>query len=396
MSFENGPYKGLTVLAVMWVLVSLSFVVILLRVYCKRCISRACGWDDVMACAALVSTPNPLCQAGRIDHYAAQVLHIVSGAIYTRTVTMGVAGRHLDDLKDQSRTNEAMVLFGIGQSIGVVCLSLSKTSFAISLIRISPCRVMKGFLWFLIVTMNFVMLGSASIYMIQCQPPAALWDTSLRRTGTCWPQTLVTILTTTSHAYSGLVDLILALVPWPWIWKLRMKKREKFGIGISMSLGICATGIAFLKATNQHTIPTYRDYTYLAQVLILCSIIEECVTILAGSMPSLRVLFVRMRGSHNRPSSFSFVKHSSLKRDRTRKFPLRLPGSKKRAQNTWGRPGEDIQMVAMHENNSEQGIIGRQTPESSTRHDRYPGGGGEASIDLFGSPSGYSAEVQKV
>lgn len=199
MSFENGPYKGLTVLAVMWVLVSLSFVVILLRVYCKRCISRACGWDDVMACAALVSTPNPLCQAGRIDHYAAQVLHIVSGAIYTRTVTMGVAGRHLDDLKDQSRTNEAMVLFGIGQSIGVACLSLSKTSFAISLIRISPCRVMKGFLWFLIVTMNFVMLGSASIYMIQCQPPAALWDTSLRRTGTCWPQTLVTILTTTSH-----------------------------------------------------------------------------------------------------------------------------------------------------------------------------------------------------
>ncbi|PKY01116.1 hypothetical protein P168DRAFT_284659 [Aspergillus campestris IBT 28561] len=396
MSLASGPYKGPTVLAVMWVLVSLSSVVILLRVYCKRCISRACGWDDAIACAALVSTSNSLFQAGRIDHYAAQVLHIVSGAIYTRTVTMGVAGRHLDDLKDQSRTNEAMVLFGVGQTIGIVCLSLSRTSFAISLIRVSPCRVMKGFLWFLIVTMNFLMLGSASIYMIQCQPPAALWDTSLRQTGTCWSQNLVTILTTTSHAYSGLVDLALALIPWPWIWKLRMKKREKFGIGISMSLGICAMGIAFLKAGNQHTIPTYRDYTYLAQALILCSIIEECVTILAGSMPSLRVLFVRMRGSHNRPSSFSFVKHSALTADGSRKFTLRLPGSKKRTENTWGRPGEDIQMVAMHENDSEQGIMGRQTSESSIRNDRYPGGGGEASADPFGSPSGYSAKVQKV
>lgn len=217
-----------------------------------------------------------------------------------------------------------------------------------------------------------------------------------------------------------------------------MKKREKFGIGISMSLGIWLVARhphgqkTRTKEIVSHNItqchgnclseshqPTHYTHIQrlhmcviyvfhpspspadsltldLAQVLILCSIIEECVTILAGSMPSLRVLFVRMRGSHNRPSSFSFVKHSSLKRDRTRKFPLRLPGSKKRAQNTWGRPGEDIQMVAMHENNSEQGIIGRQTPESSTRHDRYPGGGGEASIDLFGSPSGYSAEVQKV
>ena len=38
--------------------------------------------------------------------------------------------------------------------------------------------------------------------------------------------------------YSGLMDFVLALLPWSILWHLQMKRREKIGVGIAMSLGI--------------------------------------------------------------------------------------------------------------------------------------------------------------
>jgi len=39
-------------------------------------------------------------------------------------------------------------------------------------------------------------------------------------------------------AYSGLMDMILALLPWKVVWSLQMKTREKIGVGLAMSLGM--------------------------------------------------------------------------------------------------------------------------------------------------------------
>ena len=38
--------------------------------------------------------------------------------------------------------------------------------------------------------------------------------------------------------YSGLMDFILAFLPWTIVWNLQMKRREKLGVGIAMSLGV--------------------------------------------------------------------------------------------------------------------------------------------------------------
>jgi hypothetical protein len=42
----------------------------------------------------------------------------------------------------------------------------------------------------------------------------------------------------TCEAYSGCMDILLALLPWKMIWKLQMRKKEKFGIALAMSMGI--------------------------------------------------------------------------------------------------------------------------------------------------------------
>lgn len=39
-------------------------------------------------------------------------------------------------------------------------------------------------------------------------------------------------------AYSGVCDLVLAIIPWIVLKDLQMKKKEKIGIAAAMSLGV--------------------------------------------------------------------------------------------------------------------------------------------------------------
>ncbi len=42
----------------------------------------------------------------------------------------------------------------------------------------------------------------------------------------------------TEQGYSGIMDFVLALLPWKVIWKLQMKRKEKVGIALAMSMGV--------------------------------------------------------------------------------------------------------------------------------------------------------------
>jgi hypothetical protein len=39
-------------------------------------------------------------------------------------------------------------------------------------------------------------------------------------------------------AYSGVMDIVLALLPWSIVWNLQMKKKEKIGVAVAMSMGV--------------------------------------------------------------------------------------------------------------------------------------------------------------
>jgi hypothetical protein len=45
-------------------------------------------------------------------------------------------------------------------------------------------------------------------------------------------------LTLDAVAYSGTLDIILALLPWFIIMRLTMTRREKFGVAFAMSMGV--------------------------------------------------------------------------------------------------------------------------------------------------------------
>ena len=39
-------------------------------------------------------------------------------------------------------------------------------------------------------------------------------------------------------AYSGVMDLVLAFLPWPIVMRMRMRLRERIGVAIAMTMGV--------------------------------------------------------------------------------------------------------------------------------------------------------------
>lgn len=70
----------------------------------------------------------------------------------------------------------------------VLATCWSKTSFASTLLRISN-GWMKGFVWFIIISVNLVLGINATVQWVQCWPVEKLWYTSID--GRCWSPKVV-------------------------------------------------------------------------------------------------------------------------------------------------------------------------------------------------------------
>ena len=76
----------------------------------------------------------------------------------------------------------------IAGMFSILAAMLSKTSFALTLLRISQ-PWMKKVIWVMIITLNVVMGVSALIQWVHCMPIKKSWDFGVE--GTCWPNHIV-------------------------------------------------------------------------------------------------------------------------------------------------------------------------------------------------------------
>lgn len=161
------------------------------------------------------------------------------------------------------------LLVNISATFAILAAAWSKTSFAITLLRISQGWVW-ALVWCIIVSMNVLLGLSALFNWIQCSPVEKSWNPTVQ--GTCYPMGRIvdylmvstgkTFTPFVSHSnmftsnaaikgYSAAMDIILALLPWKLIWPLNMRKKEKIGAIVAMSMGVFAgiTGIIKLAQT---------------------------------------------------------------------------------------------------------------------------------------------------
>ncbi|CAI4212389.1 unnamed protein product [Parascedosporium putredinis] len=257
-AWEDLPHDNMiaTFNGSIWMLAGLSGFFFFLRLYCKITRHRGLWWDDYLMGASWVTI----------------VISCIFGSIST---TMGF-GKHSWDI-DMTGDEWPKTLFIMNMTgfWSIWAAAWSKTSFAMTLLRLSSAAStkIKWFIWFWVVTVN-VGLTLAAIFMwTQCTPTKKVWDSRIE--GTCWSGAVIVAYNSWISVWSGMADIVLAVVPWWVISRQSMNFKEQIGLLICMSLGIFAGLTSIVKSTP---------------LLNILGIAEGAVCIMAASIPVLRAL----------------------------------------------------------------------------------------------------------
>ncbi|TLD33715.1 hypothetical protein PspLS_00016 [Pyricularia sp. CBS 133598] len=264
--------------AVSWTLVAFTTIFLLLRLYCKWLKSNRLWWDDWLLILSYM-------------------LFVTAGVIFSVNVKHGM-GVHVCELavtRPQELSTIALLSLVTG-AISIMATIWSKTSFALTLLRITEDKWLKITLWTIVAVLNVSMSISAILTIVQCNPVQKSWDIFVD--GYCWREAFSSY-SVASAIYSGLTDVALALLPWTVILNLQMKLTEKIGVAVAMSAGVIAGAASFVKASH---IPELSrgDFSYDGYPLVVWSAAEVALTIMAACIPVLRVLIRDVKNASKR------------------------------------------------------------------------------------------------
>ncbi|KXX73951.1 hypothetical protein MMYC01_208728 [Madurella mycetomatis] len=242
--------------AVIWLLISVSAVFLFTRLYLKNCQNRGLWWDDWILLASWLALTA---QAGLIAH--------VVGLGY---------GKQFIPLQN-------LPFFGLPVNILSTLLIIAnlwgKTSFAVTLLRL-PVRWIRICVWCILVSMTVTLTASVILVWVECSP--------FKLPRKCVPVEVSIKYNVFSCAYSALMDVVLAFLPWKWIWSLQMSTKEKAGVLIAMTMGVFAGAAAAVKST---TIPGIIGGDARASIpLLVWGNAEAAICVMAASIPILRFL----------------------------------------------------------------------------------------------------------
>ncbi|KAK4245594.1 hypothetical protein C7999DRAFT_16216 [Corynascus novoguineensis] len=250
----------------------MSLFFMALRFWCKMKHHKAIGWDD---CILIIG-------------WMFLAIYVSLAIAATR---YGL-GRHLDSVPSDDVAVAGLLLF-VAEFFAILAVAVSKSSFAVTLLRFALERWHKVLLWGVIASVNLVMWSCAVLLLAQCRPTRKLWNVVID--GSCWPRSVYTAYSVFAGTWSAAMDFILAIFPWVLIWPMRIRTAEKIGVGIAMSLGVFAgiTGViktTFLPAAGAPE----SDFTYISTDLIIWAAAESAVVISAASIPFMRPLLVSL------------------------------------------------------------------------------------------------------
>jgi len=172
----------------------------------------------------------------------------IESGLLSYATTLGYGAHTWDIVPNLDEIAKVLLLLNVGGTFSVTAAIWSKTSFAVTLLRLTNGWT-KGLVWFIIISMNIAMGLSALFIWVQCTPVEKAWKPFMVG-AKCWAPTTLVYYNVFSASYSAVMDIALALLPWKLIWGLQMKKRERLGVAIAMSCGVFAGITAIIKTTK--------------------------------------------------------------------------------------------------------------------------------------------------
>ncbi|KAK3304839.1 uncharacterized protein B0T15DRAFT_576189 [Chaetomium strumarium] len=187
-------------------------------------------------------------------------------------------------------------LFYAESIIYTLLLITSKISILLLYARLFPVQT---FLW--VIKGLGAFLGCHGVLYVlliamQCLPVYTIWD----RYVTDRKCIDVTAVAYSSGALSILEDVAILLLPIPQVWQLKIDRRRQLGLIAIFSIGsfACFTSMIRMKFVVQYN-ATF-DATWNNVDIIVWSAIEQFTAMFCGSLPALRLLFIR---AHRRASA---------------------------------------------------------------------------------------------
>ncbi|KAH7121084.1 hypothetical protein B0J11DRAFT_56634 [Dendryphion nanum] len=263
MAETNGP----KIVISLWVQTIIPFFFMILRYYCKVRYTKVFGWDDWLLALSWIFV-----------------------LIYTTLIHVSVnydVGKHFHEA-DSVQLVTGIKFMYLGELFALLAMPTSKTSFCITLLRLTEIYWHKWIIWFIIVSVNITMWLCAALTFGQCSPVEKLWNYTLE--GECWDNRIVIYYSIVVGAYACVLDVLLAICPWLIIHKLQMNKREKFGVIFAMSLGCLAAVACAIKTSYIPQIGTWKDFTFNIAEVLIWGLAESAITIMAASIPFMRLL----------------------------------------------------------------------------------------------------------
>ncbi|KAK0702574.1 hypothetical protein B0T21DRAFT_431637 [Apiosordaria backusii] len=202
---------------VIWVLAAYATIFISLRLWGKFHRGRHLWWDDYLLIASWVA--------------------LLLGCVFqTVDTTLGFGRSH--EAVPQENIETTRLLSTIAGFFLILAAGWSKTSFGFTLLRLTKADgPLKKLVWFAIWTTNICIAGSCIVQWAHCWPLDRVWRQEVPG-GKCLPLGLMNGYNMFVAAYSGTMDVMLALLPCKLFGPLMMKRREKIGITIAMGMGV--------------------------------------------------------------------------------------------------------------------------------------------------------------
>ncbi|KAH8748435.1 hypothetical protein F5883DRAFT_239441 [Diaporthe sp. PMI_573] len=289
-NFKHPESIGYLLVIVTAVFLPFASLVVILRLYTRRVIVRAIGYDDYTIILGWFFS---------VAFSVANAVHLHYGL-----------GVHAWDVPLTTYSPFVKMILSSGAVYGLSFMFV-KLSILLLYLQLSPHRKFRAMVYaVMITTILYSLLGSFE-FLFTCKPIAKVWDLTIT-SGSCYSGAKILAV---HGGLSIATDIAMLVLPITMLWKLQLPRRRKVAVAALFMTGTLVCIVTIIRLKKVLIWVRTIDITWTAVDIWVWSTIEVNVGIVCACLihfkPFLRHHFPKVLGSSN-PSDTS-TSHPSRK-----------------------------------------------------------------------------------
>ncbi|KAF3763408.1 hypothetical protein M406DRAFT_74024 [Cryphonectria parasitica EP155] len=214
-------------------------------------------------------------------------------------------------------SSSLLLLDNVARTLALTTAAWSKSALGISLLGLGRKRRALWALGVVIASVNMEAIGTTLAHWMRCKPVFGAWNDSAN--GTCWPRRVDSAIQISAQdkltlglasAYFAFCDLALVVVGVMLVWSSSLHRGEKVGASVLVALGLMAAAGAIATAVEISFL-TDANFTTQNIHILLTAVIDPTLTILASSLPALRLLLPAYDRGRSSPKEFHLIQRQN-------------------------------------------------------------------------------------